>query len=230
VFVFALGSALFIATTFLVRELPEVHGTFSWANLRWLSRENPAFRHVFVASIFRGMSYNGLLPVTIQLFTFSALQRELPVAGLSGLGAILALFVGGAVSRALRAEGRERVSWISSMVLLALGGALALFPTGLLGSVYLVAAPLAVVALTAATSSVDNAIFGYGDCLVGECGVARELGLMIGRVTMALPLMIGAAGPQIVGAYLAFLSLMYPVQVLVLFRNYQQVPALEQAE
>ncbi|MBI4319828.1 MAG: hypothetical protein HY675_15165 [Chloroflexi bacterium] len=93
--VFALGMTLMALTAFTVRNHPRVYGSFSFGKLRQLTTLNPAFRRVFLASILRGFSGYGTLPVAIQIFTFAALRHELPVAGLTGLGAVLVLLLMG---------------------------------------------------------------------------------------------------------------------------------------
>ena len=216
VIVFVMGSCLFLSTVFLVRALPDINGSFSLQNFRSLSSLNPAFNRVFIASIFRGVSGYGTLPVAIQLFTFSALQRELPVAGFSGSGAVLALIVGSIVARIVRPRHRTGIAWGASAILLALGLALALMPTGFLGSMYLVLAPMATVLLVAPTLAVDNAIFSHDDSVVAEYIVGREIGMAIGRIASAVPLMFLLSGTEAIGTYLAFMSLAYPLQVMIL--------------
>ena len=214
--VFGLAVALLVLTSFAVRNHSPAYGSFSTAKFRQITSLNPAFRRVFLASILRGASGFGTLPLAIQVFTFAALRRELPVAVLSGFGAVLALTFGAVAARSVEPSHRTRIAWASSLVLLGLAGLLAALPTGLLGSVYLVVGPIATVLLTMPTMAMDNSIFAHNDAALAEYTVAREVGLALGRLGSALPLALLFADPEAVGPYLALLSLAYPAQVLLL--------------
>ena len=212
--VFGLGAILLVLAALSVREHPKEYGSFSAGKLRQLTSLNPAFRRVFLASILRGANHT--IPVAIQVFTFAALSRELPVAGLSGFGAALALGIGGMVSHRVRPGHRRGIAWIAASMLLVLGAALALMPTGLVGSTYLILGPIAGILLVIPTLAADNTIFSHDDSVVAEYAVAREIGHAIGRLATAAPLVFLLTNPANVGPYLLLLSVAYPAQVLLL--------------